>query len=53
MINYVIVNDKAREEIMIEGERTESDHTPLEIDLIGSKGISRRPNLQKKRQMRT
>jgi len=44
VIDYVIVNDKAREEveIMTEGEKTESDHTPLEIDLIGSKGISRR-----------
>jgi len=44
VIDYVITNDKAREEveIMTEGERTESDHTPLEIELIGSKGISRK-----------
>jgi len=44
VIEYVIVNDKAREEveIMTEGERAESDHMSLEIDLIGPKGISRR-----------
>jgi len=44
VIDYVIANYKAREEVekMTEGDKTESDHTPLEIELTGPKGISRR-----------
>jgi len=44
VIDYVIANDKTREEVekMTEEDRTESDHTSLEIELTGPKGISRR-----------
>lgn len=37
VIDYVIANDKAEEVIerVVEGDRTESDHVPLEVELTG------------------
>lgn len=44
MIDYVIGNEKAIEEIKIveEGIRTESDHVPLKVELTGQQGKKRR-----------
>jgi len=38
VIDYVVANEKVREEIkrMKEGDRTESDHVPLEVELEGT-----------------
>lgn len=37
MIDYVIVNEKAEDitKRVVEGDRTESDHVPLEVELEG------------------
>ena len=43
VIDYVIGNDEASKEIkMVQGNRTESDHIPLEIELTGSQIIERK-----------